>query len=68
MIYKLKEAFGNVLLDSLTLIKLPTVNIIIPGSACVKNVNDRNIKDLGSGYLWVLAIGWKGQWIIHENI
>jgi len=51
MIYKLKEAFGNVLLDSLPLIKLPTVNIIIPGSACVKNVNDRNIKDLGSGYL-----------------
>ena len=51
MIYKLKEAFGNVLLDSLTLIKLPTVNIIIPGSACVKNINDSNIRDLGSGYL-----------------
>ena len=51
MIYELKEAFGNVLLDSLPLIKLPTVNIITPGSACVKNVNDRNIKDLGSGYL-----------------
>ena len=51
MIYKLKEAFGNELLDSLTLIKLPTANIIIPVSACVKNVDDRNIKDLGSGYL-----------------
>ena len=51
MIYELKEACGNVLLDCLTLIKLPPVNIIIQGSACVKNVNDRNIKDLVSGYL-----------------
>ena len=51
MIYKLKEAFGNVLLDCLPLIKLPTVNIIIPGSACVKNINDSNIRDLGSDYL-----------------
>ena len=51
IIYKLKEAFGNVLLDCLPLIKLPTVNIIIPGSAYVKNINDINIRDLGSGYL-----------------
>ena len=51
MIYKLKEAFGNVLLDSLPLIKLPTVNIITPSSACVKNINDSNIRDLGSDYL-----------------
>ena len=51
MIYELKEAFGNVLLDCLTLIKLPTVNIIIPDSACVKNINDNNIRDLGSDYL-----------------
>ena len=57
MIYKLKEAFGNVLLDCLPLIKLPTVNIITPGSACVKNINDSNIRDLGSDYLLVLAIG-----------
>ena len=51
MIYKPKEVFGNVLLDCLPLIKLPTVNIITPGTACVKNINDNNIRDLGSDYL-----------------
>jgi hypothetical protein len=51
MIYKLKEAFGNALFGCLPLIKLPTVNIITPGTACVKNINDSNIRDLGSDYL-----------------
>ena len=51
MIYELKDAFGNALLECLPLIKLPTVNIITPGSACVKNINNSNIRDLGSDYL-----------------
>ena len=41
---------------------------ILSGSASVQNHNDSHSRNLGSGDLLVLPIGWKGSWIIHEHL